>query len=118
MRKILCFLGLHAWRMQKQPFLECCVWCSKEKARLFFPLKSNVPSLSFPKDEHSEALAAVKHKHWSHWMRCLFTKGVQNPDGTFTIEAESVARWQRRMHTPYKELSEAEKVLYRDVKKH
>lgn len=34
--------------MQKQPYLWRCVWCGKEKAQRYFPLKSNVPSPSFP----------------------------------------------------------------------
>ena len=123
---MLCFLGLHAWRMQKQPFSGRCVWCNKEKGGVFFPLKSNVPSPAFPspeerrdttpRDELGEQLAAVEHKRRSQWIHCLLTKGVQNPDGTLTIDAERVARWQRQMHMSYRELSEAEKERYRRVK--
>jgi hypothetical protein len=56
-----------------------------------------------------EELADLEHERWSHWMRYLFTKGTQNRDGSFTIDAPSVAHWRRQMATAYVDLSEREK---------
>lgn len=56
-----------------------------------------------------EQISAVVHESWCGWMGYLFSKGTHNPDGTFTIPAWAVERWQRQMRTPYADLSEAEK---------
>lgn len=56
-----------------------------------------------------EQLAALAHEQWSGWMRYLFTKGHRDPDGSFDINPDSVARWERQMNTPYAELPESEK---------
>ena len=56
-----------------------------------------------------EQLSAVQHEIWSHWMRWMFTVGTFNTDGTWTMPAVKVERWQRQMNTPYAELSEREK---------
>jgi len=42
-------------------------------------------------------------------MRYLFDKGTTNEDGTFTMPAWAVERWNRQMNTPYEDLSEDEK---------
>jgi hypothetical protein len=42
-------------------------------------------------------------------MRYLFSKSVRNGDGSVTIPASLVARWERQMKTPYLRLSETEK---------
>jgi hypothetical protein len=42
-------------------------------------------------------------------MMYLFNKAQANPDGTVTIPAWAVARWQRQMHTAYTDLPETEK---------
>jgi hypothetical protein len=60
-------------------------------------------------DSIREALAAYAHDAWAGWMQWLFKHGEQNADGTFTINADKVARWQRQMMTPYAELPEGEK---------
>lgn len=56
-----------------------------------------------------EVLADVEHERWSGWMRYLFTKGQMNGDGSFVIDADSVARWKRQAVTQYQDLSEQEK---------
>ena len=56
-----------------------------------------------------EELAALEHDRWSRWMRYLFTKGQEHPDGSFTIDADSVSRWKQQQALIYRELSEREK---------
>jgi hypothetical protein len=56
-----------------------------------------------------EQLAAYAHNAWAGWMMYLFNKAQAHPDGTVTIPAWAVARWQRQMHTAYADLPEAEK---------
>ena len=55
-----------------------------------------------------EALADLCHTQWSGWMEYLFGKGEFNEDGTWTMPAWAVERWQKQMKTPYSELSEGE----------
>lgn len=56
-----------------------------------------------------ECLADYAHETWCGWMGYLFQHGTFNPDGTFTIDAEHVIRWNRQIKTPYQLLSESEK---------
>jgi murein DD-endopeptidase len=56
-----------------------------------------------------EPLATLEHLRWAGWMEYLFTRGKQEADGSFTIDAGSVARWRRQVATPYADLSEREK---------
>jgi len=56
-----------------------------------------------------EQLAAQEHERWAHWMTYLFSRGTFNADGTWTMPAWAVDRWQRQAATPYRELSEPEK---------
>lgn len=56
-----------------------------------------------------EALSDTQHKIWSSWMRWMFSIGTFNEDGTWTMPAEKVERWQRQMNTSYAELPENEK---------
>ena len=60
-------------------------------------------------DELIEKLADLEHARWSGWMAYQFTKGTHNPDGSFTIAADSVAWWMGLMRTPYAELTERSK---------
>lgn len=60
-------------------------------------------------DELREKLAAQEHERWSRWMRYLFEQGVIEVDGTWTMPAWAVVRWDGQMTTPYSELSEKEK---------
>lgn len=56
-----------------------------------------------------ELLAQYAHVAWSGWMSYMFERSVANSDGTMTIPAELVARWQRQVQTPYPLLPENEK---------
>lgn len=56
-----------------------------------------------------ESLAALQHKIWGHWMRYLFQVSVYNDDGTVTVPADKVVRWQRQSTMTYSQLTEAEK---------
>lgn len=58
--------------------------------------------------EALDAIAAVQHDIWAHWMRYLFSVCAANEDGTVTIPAEKVERWKRQMEIPYAELTPAE----------
>lgn len=60
-------------------------------------------------DELREALSDVSHEIWSHWMRYLFTTLDTTPECGAVIPHERLSRWHRQMHTPYNELTEAEK---------
>jgi cytochrome P450 len=60
-------------------------------------------------DELREKLAYLQHDIWASWMRYMFTCGTLNPDGTWTMPAEKVQRWQRQMVTPYSELTDNER---------
>lgn len=56
-----------------------------------------------------ESLAALAHEQWSGWMTYMFRKCISNDDGTVTIPAWAVERWQRQMSTPYSQLPESER---------
>lgn len=55
-----------------------------------------------------EKLAELAHEQWAGWMQYLFSKGVFNNDGTWTMPAKFVERWRRQMVTPYSNLSQSE----------
>jgi hypothetical protein len=55
-----------------------------------------------------EDLANLAHEQWSGWMEYLFEKSTKNTDGTVTIPAWAVERWERQAKTSYGELSEQE----------
>ena len=61
-----------------------------------------------------ESLAAIEHERWSHWQRYLHSKGKLLPDGSLSLPAELVARWERQMAQAYADLPEAEKHSDRD----
>ena len=54
-------------------------------------------------------LAALEHERWAHWQRYMHDNGHLEPDGSITLPAELVRRWQSQIETDYGELSEAEK---------
>lgn len=56
-----------------------------------------------------ERFAELCHKQWSGWMEYLFSKSVNNDDGTVLIPSWAVERWKRQMNTDYSDLSEDEK---------
>lgn len=55
-----------------------------------------------------EDLANLSHDQWSHWMKYMFSKSVENEDGSITIPKELVERWTRQMNTEYANLNESE----------
>ena len=55
-----------------------------------------------------EKLANLCHEQWSGWLKYMFSKGVFNEDGSWTMPTEFVQRWTRQADTPYGELSESE----------
>jgi uncharacterized protein with von Willebrand factor type A (vWA) domain len=56
-----------------------------------------------------EQLAAIEHERWTDWQRYMHSLCVQNPDGSLTIPASLVERWEKQIATPYADLSEQEK---------
>ncbi|RQR22553.1 hypothetical protein DIE23_36700 [Burkholderia sp. Bp9143] len=63
----------------------------------------------FVSNETLEQLAAAEHERWAHWQRYMHSKALRNSDGSLTIPAELVSRWERLMKTPYAELTEDER---------
>jgi hypothetical protein len=55
-----------------------------------------------------EALAAAEHDGWAHWMRYLFSRCHDRPEGGLIIPQELVERWRRQMETPYAQLTDRE----------
>lgn len=60
-------------------------------------------------DSMIEKMADVAHESWAGWTKYVFSKSTKNDDGTVTIPADQVERWERQIATPYAELSEEEK---------
>ena len=56
-----------------------------------------------------EQLAALEHERWSRWQRWMNDQCVSNEDGSLTIPAALVERWERQIATPYERLTEREK---------
>jgi len=56
-----------------------------------------------------EQLASIEHERWSHWQRYMHAKAARNLDGSLTIPADLVARWERLMETPYAQLTDEER---------
>ena len=48
-----------------------------------------------------EKLAEYAHVQWSGWMIYLFSKGIFNSDGTWTMPGWTVDRWTKQMNTKY-----------------
>lgn len=65
-------------------------------------------------DELVEKLAEIEHARWADWQRWVHDRCVANEDGSLTIPAGNVARWERQIATPYADLSEPEKQSDRD----
>lgn len=61
-----------------------------------------------------ERLAFIEHERWCDWQRWMHKIGTRNPDGSLTLNAVDVARWDRQIETVYSELSEQEKESDRD----
>ena len=56
-----------------------------------------------------EQLAAIEHERWSHWQRYVHSKCIPQSDGSLTIPAALVARWEKQILTKYADLEEQEK---------
>ena len=56
-----------------------------------------------------EELAQYSHEVWAQWMKYLFSECEENDDGSVTIPAEFISRWDRQLNTLYKDLPENEK---------
>lgn len=62
-----------------------------------------------PDSELIEELAFIEHERWSHWQRYMHEKASRNADGSLTIPADLVARWERLISTPYAQLTDEER---------
>lgn len=60
-------------------------------------------------EEFIEVLSVFQHDQWSMWMAYFFNTCNINSDGSLLIAPEQVMSWQRKMDTPFEELSELEK---------
>lgn len=60
-------------------------------------------------DELLEQLAAVEHERWAHWQTYMHSQCERGPDGSLTIPAALVERWERQAATLYADLSDREK---------
>lgn len=70
-------------------------------------------------DKVNEAHADLEHEIWASWMRYMFSRGVVNPDGSWTMPKEFAERWKRQMNTQYNLLSEQEQLSDKEqVMKH
>ena len=56
-----------------------------------------------------EALAAVQHEIWAHWMRYVFKICDTDDYGNVIITENLVNRWHDQINTSYANLSEKEK---------
>jgi hypothetical protein len=56
-----------------------------------------------------EELAALEHDRWAHWQKYVHDKGQRQPDGSLTLPADLVDRWERQINTRYEDLTIEEK---------
>ena len=56
-----------------------------------------------------EKFAAIEHERWADWQKYMHGKCMRNEDGSLTIPAGLVGRWERQIQTKYEDLSEQEK---------
>lgn len=89
-------------KQQREEHEESMARAREEEARRNHPLFG-------VRDWVKEELADYAHVAWSGWMRYLFQNGTRNPDGSFTIPADLVSRWERQIKTDYEKLPENEK---------
>lgn len=59
-------------------------------------------------DRLKTSLAANAHDAWSRWTTHLLNQCSANEDGSLTIPASSVQRWERQIATPYDRLTDQE----------
>lgn len=53
-------------------------------------------------------LAALEHQRWAHWQSYLHRQCIRGADGSLTIPAELVARWEKQTALSYSDLSDEE----------
>lgn len=53
-------------------------------------------------------LAAIEHERWGDWQRYLHSLCRKDDDGSLTIPAALVERWERQIATPYAALTARE----------
>ena len=70
--------------------------------------------MNYPKSKVFEQLAAIEHERWSDLAKNVFRVCEEGSDGTLVIPSWAVRKWQRQIDTPYQNLTEEEKDLYRD----
>lgn len=64
---------------------------------------------SSPRDRLRTLMARLAHDGiWAHWMRYMFSKCIQNQDGSVTIPSNLVERWVRQAATDFDNLSTKE----------
>jgi len=56
-----------------------------------------------------EQLAAIEHERWAHWQQWMHAQCQRHENGSLTIPASLVERWERQIATPYADLTEREK---------
>ncbi len=56
-----------------------------------------------------EVLADVEHDRWAGWQKWVHDLSKRNADGSITIPAKLVERWDRQISTEYAGLSDDEK---------
>lgn len=56
-----------------------------------------------------DRLAAIEHERWAHWQRYMHGKAHRASDGSITIPADLVQRWERQIELPYDQLSDVER---------
>ena len=61
-----------------------------------------------------DQLATLEHERWAHWQKYVHSKAIRQPDGSLTIPADLVAKWEHQIKTPFEKLSEKEKDSDRD----
>ncbi len=69
--------------------------------------------MTAPLYEYAEAA----HDVWAHWMKYMFTQGKHHADGTWTMPADKVERWERLMSTDFPDLTDAEQVSDYEIAK-
>ena len=87
-----------------RPSWTMCPHCNGVNAQAIVSTKPPVL-----RDSLREELAALEHHRWARWQSYLHSKCNINQDGSLTIPAELVERWEHQMATPYAMLSDAEK---------
>ncbi len=56
-----------------------------------------------------ELVATEAHNIWCIWINYMMSDAKFNPDGSLTIPAKTIDRWNRQIKTNYKDLPEDEK---------